>query len=237
MKKPPLIPSLIVIFFVVLMTNLGFWQLKRAQEKEQLLKLLADDKITQISKKEQIKQLPQYANVILKGHYLSQPQLLLDNQVNNGQQGLHVFTPFKLDDLNITLMVNRGWLAKAAYQPQDLQIGTQTTSIAGKLNLPPQVGIQLGEIELTNEQPQQLITYYDKQKVSAFLHQSLCQSLDCVVSDKILLLKQDQQNGFKRDWNPIIMPPAKHVAYAVQWFSMTLVLIIIFIYWLRKLTA
>ena len=43
MSKPPLIPSLITGFFVVLMLKLGFWQLNRAQEKEELLVLLADN--------------------------------------------------------------------------------------------------------------------------------------------------------------------------------------------------
>jgi len=239
MKKPPLIPSLIVLAFVVLMINLGFWQLNRAEEKEQILTLLADDRITLVEQTAQIKNLPEYANVVLRGHYLNSPQLLLDNQVNAQQLGYHVFTPFVLDEMNLYIMVNRGWVAKDNFKEQPININSienqQDISIAGKLNHSPQVGIQLGEIELNNEKTQQIITYFDRTKVSKFLHESLCSRLNCIVSDRILMLNQTQDHGFKRDWQPIIMPPSKHIGYAVQWFSMTFVLIIIFIYWLRKL--
>ena len=69
MKKPPLIPSLITLSFVVLMTNLGFWQLNRADEKERLLVLLADDRITEVKNKAQLKKLPQYANIEIQGRF------------------------------------------------------------------------------------------------------------------------------------------------------------------------
>ncbi len=234
MKSLPLIPTLMVLFFVILMTSLGFWQIRRAAEKEQLLKLLADDNIVQITKMSQIKDLPRYANVKLKGHFIDAPQFLLDNQVNEGKQGYHAFTPFIVDELNLIIMVNRGWLVKNKFSDEQLGIESKQITLLGKLNTPPQVGIQLGEIELIKQRAIQIITYYEAEKVKNMVQERLCKSLDCVVSDKILLMDKDQKNGFKREWKPIIMQPSKHIAYAVQWFAMTLVLIVIFIYWLRK---
>ena len=234
MNKPPLIPTLIVLFFVILMTNLGFWQLNRAQEKQEILKLLANDHVTQIKSANQIKELPKYANVRLTGHFLKTPQLILDNQINNQVVGYHVFTPFLLDGLNTTIMVNRGWLAKNSFSNALLTVETTHVEISGKLNSPPQVGMQLGEIELNDNMPYQIITYFDKPKVAKFLHEKLCSGLSCKISNKVLWLKQSESQGFKRDWKPIIMPPSKHIGYAVQWFSMTVVLIFIFIYWLMK---
>lgn len=234
MKKPPIIPLLTVAFFVILMTSLGFWQLRRTHEKEQLLELLADDKITQIQHKAQIKSLPQYANIELNGHFLNAPQLLLDNQIESGKQGYHVFTPFLADDLDLYIMVNRGWIAKKPFDKNTIMAEAKPTKIAGKINLPPQVGIQLGEIVLNQDKDHQVVTYFDKEKISAFLHETLCKNLSCLVSNKVLLLDKDQLSGFKREWKPVIMPPSKHMAYAVQWFSMTIVLILIFVYWLRK---
>ena len=223
-----------VLFFVILMTNMGFWQLDRAEEKKQMLTLLADDSLTQVTQKSQMKKLPRFANIQLNGRYLNAPQILLDNQVDSGVQGYHVFTPFVIDGLNMTIMVNRGWLSKSNFTEDVLTINSNPTTILGKINTPPQVGIQLGEIELDLGKPQQVITYFDKQKVSQFLYESLCKDLNCLVSQNILWLKTNQDQGFKRDWNPIIMLPSKHTAYAVQWFAMTIVLILIFIYWLRK---
>jgi surfeit locus 1 family protein len=235
MKKPPFIPTLIVLAFVVLMTNLGFWQLNRAQEKEELLVLLSDEKITFVNQPEQIKELPQYSNVKFNGQFLNSPQLLLDNQIDNQQIGYHVFTPFLIDNMNLYIMVNRGWIAKERFDMKDISVDTGVIELHGKLNHSPQVGIQLGEIELDATKPSQAITYFDRKVVSKFLYENLCKDLSCIVSDRILLLDKKLNHGFKREWNPVVMPPAKHMGYAVQWFSMTIVLILLFIYWVSKL--
>jgi surfeit locus 1 family protein len=235
MKQPPLIPLLIVIAFVILMPNLGFWQLNRAHEKEDLLVLLANNNVTHINEAQQVKSLPQYANIKMVGHFLNSPQLLLDNQVDNQHVGYHVFTQFLDDGLNLFIMVNRGWIGKDDFNSENLKVDSNSFTLQGKLNHSPQVGIQLGEIELDNNLAQQIMTYYDREKVKIFLYENLCKDLNCIVSDRVLLMKKNQNSGFKRDWNPIIMPPSKHIGYAVQWFSMTFVLIVIFIYWVYKL--
>lgn len=238
MRKPPLIPSIIVLAFVILMTNLGFWQLSRAEEKEEMLVLLADDNVTQVTQASQIKNLPQYANVKLTGQFIDAPQLLLDNQIDNQVVGFHVFTPFLIEGLSTYIMINRGWIPKLNYETLDLSVNTDSVILQGKLNHSPQVGIQLGEINLNSSVKQQVMTYFDRTKVSVFLHEALCKSLNCIVSDRVLLLdkKQDEQvQAFEREWNPVVMSPAKHTGYAVQWFSMTLVLIGLFFYWVSKL--
>lgn len=231
MKKPPLIPTVLVLFFVVLMLNLGFWQLSRAKEKQHLLTLIADDNVIQLKTKKQLKELPQYATIKIKGHYLKQPQLLLDNQINGQQLGYHVFTAFFIDALNSYIMINRGWINPT--HNKSLEVDESPTQLIGRLNHAPRVGYQLGEQSLKNKH-QQLITYYDSEIIQPFLQEKLCQSLDCWVTPRILWLNPDQQQGFERNWKPIIMPPSKHIGYAVQWFSMTFVLIVIYIYWLRK---
>ncbi len=233
MKRPPLIPLLIVLFFVGLMSFLGFWQLSRATEKELILELLNAENITQITQAIQLKTLPRYANIELKGQFSNKPQLVLDNQINQGVRGYHIFTPFKLEQSNFTIMVNRGWLSQKDYSEKSLVINEEATSIKGKLNTSPKVGFQLGEIQLQDKDVQ-IITYYEDQKISEFLHQQLCQGLNCIVSSNIIWLDSTVVGGFKRDWKPIIMMPEKHIGYAVQWFLMVLVLIAIFIYWLKK---
>ena len=233
MKRPPLIPLLIVIFFVGLMSFMGFWQLSRANEKEQLLKLLAAENITQIIQAEQLKTLPRYANIELKGYFSNKPQLVLDNQINDGVRGYHIFTPFKLENSNYTIMINRGWLSQEEYSENYLEIDDNLISIKGKLNTSPKVGFQLGEIQLQDKDIQ-IITYYEDQKISGFLHKQLCNELNCLVSSNVIWLDSTIEGGFKRDWKPIIMMPEKHLGYAVQWFLMVLVLIAIFIYWLKK---
>jgi surfeit locus 1 family protein len=235
MKTLPLIPTLMVLFFVILMMNLGFWQLNRAQEKEEMMVLLADSTISKVDSRVQLKQLPNYANVQLSGHYINDaPQLLLDNQIKDQIFGYDVFTPFFIKQIKTIIMVNRGWVAKEEFEADRLIINPQITMLKGQLTYPPKVGMQLGEIQLDKDKKNQIITYYEEDKISLFYYEKLCKDLDCLFSSKILWLNKDQDHGFKREWNPIVMPASKHIGYAVQWFSMTFVLIVIFIYWLIK---
>jgi surfeit locus 1 family protein len=45
----------------------------------------------------------------------------------------------------------------------------------------------------------------------------------------IIRLNKAEPDGFVREWAIVSMPPEKHMAYALQWFAMALVLFIIVI--------
>ena len=43
------------------------------------------------------------------------------------------------------------------------------------------------------------------------------------------IFPSDEPDGFVRDWRPNLMPPEKHLAYAIQWFMITATVIIIYV--------
>jgi surfeit locus 1 family protein len=46
----------------------------------------------------------------------------------------------------------------------------------------------------------------------------------------ILLLDESDEHGFLREWQPVYtVSPDKHLAYAMQWFTLALVLLLIYI--------
>ncbi|MDI1352426.1 MAG: SURF1 family protein, partial [bacterium] len=45
----------------------------------------------------------------------------------------------------------------------------------------------------------------------------------------IIRLDKQDANGFVREWAIVSMPPQRHLAYAVQWFAMAFVILIIFV--------
>jgi len=45
----------------------------------------------------------------------------------------------------------------------------------------------------------------------------------------ILLLDQDQADGFVREWQPATFPPQRHLGYAVTWFAMAAALLILYV--------
>ena len=59
----------------------------------------------------------QYRPVLVSGHYLTDGQLLLRNQVSDGNPGFHQLVPFALDSGRV-ITVDRGWVSIG--QKQDL---------------------------------------------------------------------------------------------------------------------
>ena len=44
-----------------------------------------------------------------------------------------------------------------------------------------------------------------------------------------MLLNAQDNSTFIRNWQPVVMPPEKHMAYAVQWFLLGVAALVIFI--------
>nr|MDQ2972370.1 SURF1 family protein [Pseudomonadota bacterium] len=45
---------------------------------------------------------------------------------------------------------------------------------------------------------------------------------------RVLLLDADPATPYVRQWTPDTMPPARHRAYALQWFTFALVALVMF---------
>ncbi len=119
--KPRWILShLFVLAVVVVMINLGFWQLSRLDERkaanaivtnamdkqpEPLLSVLPDGAA---STSEQVK-AAEYQPVYVSGIYRVEEQVLINNRTNNGAPGYWVVTPLVLAD-GTAVAVNRGWV-------------------------------------------------------------------------------------------------------------------------------
>ncbi len=59
-----------------------------------------------------------YRIAIARGEWVPKNQLFIDNKVNeNGVVGYHVITPLKVDNSSLTVLVNRGWIARTAKYP------------------------------------------------------------------------------------------------------------------------
>ncbi|MFC7000180.1 SURF1 family cytochrome oxidase biogenesis protein [Pseudobowmanella zhangzhouensis] len=49
-----------------------------------------------------------------------------------------------------------------------------------------------------------------------------------------LMLYVTEPGELRRDWQPVVMPPEKHLAYAIQWFGIALAILIIFFFAVRR---
>lgn len=208
-----------------LFVRLGFWQLDRADQKRQILQGYAD--AAQIQVNQVNAQTPVYSKVTGEITLLSE-QLLLDNQILRGRPGVHVLTPALLDDQRL-LLINRGWLPmdSARSRLPDAPIPESSVVLYGQLAPLPRVGRRLGEqTPLNTQQWPQLITYADQDVIEQAYRVTL-NLPDLQLLPWVLQLDADAEHGFAgRDWSPVNFGPKKHLAYAWQWFTLALAVLI-----------
>lgn len=201
---------------------LGVWQLFRADEKKQLMRAASifshQDPVLFNAKKERPEH---YQRLRIKGHFLPF-FILLDNQHDEHRFGYHVINPFMLKNQQVVL-VDRGWIpgdpSRQSFPPIDLPSSTLT--LVGQAYYPSKKTFILGEIMEKKRNDTVLIESIDIALLSEFLHKS--------VYPFIIRLDGAEPYGFKRNWLIVSMPPYRHYAYALQWFAMAAVSIIIFI--------
>ena len=138
--KPTLGLSLLSLVLLLLFIRLGFWQLDRAAQKQVLLDDFARAEQAEPQPIKTIQEIEglihgqdsTFLHISLRGTYLTQRQMLLENQVNAGRPGYHVLTPLRLADG--VVVVDRGWIPAVPvdYMPS-LEIARPTVEVAGLL--------------------------------------------------------------------------------------------------------
>lgn len=220
--RPSATASVLLIFLALLMSFLGLWQLDRMKAKERVSAQF--ESAEQLTLSQAIDRNVRFARVSATGRFDTRRHVLLDNKVLNGRPGVHVFTPFTTF-AGSTVLVNRGWKAMPPDRRSLPEIWTPAVpvGIRGVLDRPPESGLKLGAADVLEAgQWPQLVTYLEMGDVATALDQRL--------EPWVILLDARDPAGFEgRDWNPVVLTPARHRAYAVQWFALALTA---FVLWL-----
>ena len=203
---------------------LGVWQIERAANKEGLLQ---DFNSEQESPPTRLtSQSPNWSRVFVDGVFDSSRQILIDNQIHNGKVGYKIFTPFRFDDNKIVL-VDRGWIGQGQSRsdlPQ-LNILEKKSRIIATVTSPEQ-GVLAGSELLTNEWPR--VSQSKAVEVIAL-------AFNEPILDIVLVLDpgSSQITEFIQI-KPFAITPVKHYGYAMQWFTMSIVLFGMFLYALKR---
>jgi len=161
------------------------------------------------------------------GTYLADRQLLLDDQVRGSTPGYHVWTPLRLDDGRL-LIVNRGWVPAGASRRDlpPLSAPVEAQVLDGLWRSLPEPGLRLGAAACDPAHPAswpRLVLYPTAADLACFYGEP-------VLAGE-LLLAPDAPDGFVREWrvSSLGFPPARHYAYAAQWFAFAATLLVLFI--------
>ncbi len=216
------LPHLVALVVVLACLRLAFWQLDRAEEKEDLAGQWQDAPALDIASLND-ETATMYARVDGRGMFDPERHILLDNQIRNNHPGVHVFSLFRPLDGGPLLMVNRGW------QPWQRRSGewpafdtpSEPVALRGRLSPPPRVGLQLGEAQaLDAAQWPNLTTYFDLERVREVFGPE--------VFEQVILLDPDHPQHLSGDeWQTMVMGPEQHRGYAFQWFSIAAAVFVI----------
>ncbi len=217
------------LLLLFLLCSLGFWQLDRAEQKRQYLQqqqLAASAAVLDLNRQAVTDiESARYQKVSVRGHYDDEHQFLIDNQMMNGKPGYFVLTPFLIDQDKRAILVNRGWLPLGSDRTRlpDIAIKTPIQLIEGRINRFPQVGIKLKGAEIPAKGWPSVVQVIDGRILAAKLTYDLF--------DFQIELDADALEGYRREWKVnSVIPPEKHLAYAVQWFGLALTLTGLFLW-------
>ncbi len=218
----------LVLFFLPVLLRLGFWQLERAEEKQQLLTVYQQQRELPAVP---LNELPEekrnvYRSVTMTGYYDAKQYWLLDNQPRSGKVGYEVVMPLIVGERRV--LINRGWIEAAKTRDQLPKIDTplQQVVVNGYL-YPMQTNavIKHSESDLTVDWPKRVLQL-DVQAASV--------ALQAKVDPLLLRLDDDSPSALLTEWPVINTQPEKHQGYAVQWFAMALALICLYLWLLFR---
>lgn len=218
--------TLFTVTLLPLLIYLGLWQLAREQEKRETQ---ADYDLRATQAPVAIEQIDwqdvgdiAWRRVQATGRYDISRQFLLDNRINQSRVGYELITPFQTS--SGLLLVNRGWIAQGADRQTlpDVSITDEEVTIQGTVYVPSGEIMVLGEEEPAGQTPwPRVIQSLDVEQMSAILGEP-------TLPYSVRL--DPGAPGLKQvNWQPVTLSSETHRAYAVQWFFMAVVLVILFL--------
>lgn len=207
------------------MVSMGFWQLSRAEYKDNLLNKIEQRKdlhpvsITELPHDEEDRL---FLPVELRGTFDDRHQFLHDNRILNKKVGYHVFTPLRLLNGD-SILVNRGWIpqGKTRQNLPELPVSQTTVEFTGILDRPPSKGFVLSEEVYESATWPMVLQYIVPKDIEQVLGYSLM--------PMVVWLDRNSEDIFQYELPVLLLDSAKNKGYAFQWFAMALTLLIIYI--------
>ncbi len=218
--------AVLAVLVAAAFASLGFWQSGRADEKARMLTAreaaraagpaALDDVLATASPP-----LPQRVEgeVVIR----AAPILLLDNQQRDGRVGVRAYALADVDGGEVVL-VELGWLPLAADRAlPEVDVPAGRRRLEGLLVPWPGQGLRLAENPWPPGAETLLLAFLDREDVAAHL--------GIAVWNGILQPDPADRFGYARDPGllPDPMPPSRHRGYAVQWWGLSLTVIITYL--------
>lgn len=105
--------TLLIVALAAMFLAAGFWQMARAQYKEGMqseIHAAANEAPLHAGRETLDATRAHLRRLEARGSWVQERTILLDNKVQNGVVGYEVVTPLRLEESDLYLLVNRGWI-------------------------------------------------------------------------------------------------------------------------------
>ena len=203
------VPPLAGLALALLTLQLGNWQLGRADEKTALQARIELAAAAAPLPDGATDDAPDWRTVTLRGEWLSEATIYLDNRVRSGRVGYELLTPLRLDGGGWVL-VDRGWIAA----------GRERSALPHAP--PPSARAELtGTVRRPESKPFALAADAVQGRVWQFIDVAQYRERTGIaVRDWIVQQTSAAPDGLVRDWPRPDAGIDRHRGYAVQWYAL-----------------
>lgn len=225
--------SVAAVAGIALTLALGQWQIGRAQYKENLQQRFdaqTREPALSIGGQPVERDGILFRRVEVRGEFLPQHTVFVDNRIYKHQPGLHVATPLRIAGSQRHVLVNRGWVAGN----RDRSLPQVNTPAGEQLVQGVAVAYSERYLELSAEVAegrirQNLVLDRYRQETGLDLQPFVIQQENTKNGTANGITNDTANDGLVRVWSRPDLGRNTHLAYAFQWYAMSLA---IFIYYL-----
>lgn len=213
--------SVAAVAGIALTLALGQWQIGRAAYKENLQQRFdaqSREPALRISGQPVERDGILFRRVEVRGEFVPQHTVFVDNRIYKHRPGLHVATPLRIAGSQRHVLVNRGWVA-----------GNRDRSLP-QVNTPAGEQLVRGVAVAYSERYLELSAQVDEGRIRQNLVLDRYRQ-ETGLELQPFVIQQDSaaDDGLVRVWSRPDLGRKTHLAYAFQWYAMSLA---IFIYYL-----
>jgi surfeit locus 1 family protein len=227
-RRPRWLPIVAAAIGLALTAAAGNWQLSRAHEKERMQQAydrgVADSPIHLTGAPASVEDL-RLKRVEVAGEFVPKGLVLLDNKIRNGQPGYEVIMPLRVDGSSMHVLINRGWIAAGPDRSRLPLVNTPDAMIriTGMATVPGRF-LELSKVADTGPVWQNLTI--DRYTARTGLQ----------VQPVVVQQQNELDDGLLRSWGRPDFGIAKHYGYAVQWFSLFGLILLLYVFFNVKST-
>ena len=209
---------------VSVFTAAGFWQLHRAHYKDELKARV--DRAMSMNSEIEMSALPMQAETLefrwvhVRGEWLADKTIFIDNKIRDGVVGYEVVTPLRIAAGNLSVLVDRGWVAAPSLRSQlpNVKTASGMVDVSGTARAPTNRFLELSN-QVEAGRVWQNLTIERFQTWSGLALQPVVVFQQNAGDDKLLPVHvAPEASGLSAD---------RHRGYALTWFGLAVVTLVL----------